>query len=288
MPFSRHKIWREKACLLSITNYPKNPRSASITFNRKEVSMKKVLVTGMSGLIGGAVHKALADTYTLTALNRREVQGVKTHQADITDLDAIQPAFEGQDTVVHLAAIASSTATWEELLQANVIGTRNVFEAARGAGVKRIVYASSGATTAGWEKESPYRELVSGQYDHVPSSWPMITHETLVRPNGIYASSKVWGEALARYYVDSSDLSILCLRIGHVNEADRPTSARDFSVWCSQRDIANMIKLCIEAPAELKFDIFFVLSQNKWSYRDLSHAQEVLGFEPQDAAETYR
>ncbi len=93
---------------------------------------------------------------------------------------------------------------------------------------------------------------------------------------------------LARHYADESDISILCLRIGRVTEADRPTIARDFSVWCSQRDVVNAIKLCIEAPADLRFGIFFVNSQNKWGYRDLSHTQRVLGFEPQDAAEAYR
>lgn len=248
----------------------------------------KVLVTGMSGLIGGAVRRTLANRYDLTALNRRPVAGVRTVQADIGDLNAIVPAFDGQEVVIHLAAIATGSASWEELLQANIVGTRNVFEAARRAGVKRIVYASSGATTAGWEKVSPYRELVNGDYDKVPEQWQMITHDMLVRPNSTYASSKVWGEALARQYADDSEMSILCLRIGRVNEADRPTNARDFSVWCSQRDVVSAIAASIEAPPALKFDIFFVNSQNKWGYRDLVHSREVVGFEPQDAAERYR
>jgi len=61
-----------------------------------------------------------------------------------------------------------------------------------------------------------------------------------------------------------------------------------FSVWCSQRDIAQMVEKCIEAPDNVKFDIFFVVSDNKWSYRDVSHAREVVGFEPQDSAEAHR
>jgi hypothetical protein len=59
-------------------------------------------------------------------------------------------------------------------------------------------------------------------------------------------------------------------------------------MWCSQRDAGHMVELCIAAPDELKFDVFFVVSNNKWRYRDLDHAREVLGFESHDNAEDYR
>lgn len=246
----------------------------------------KILVTGMSGLIGEVVRKQLEEKHELSALNRSDVPGVSTHRASIDDLEAIQPAFEGQDQVVHLAAHAGET-EWETLLHANVIGTYNVFEAARRAGVKRIVFASSGSTVAGWEQEEPYRSLVTGSYEDAPPSWPMIDHNE-IRPNGIYASSKVWGEALARHYAEAYGISILCLRIGLVNREDRPTSPRQYSVWCSQRDIGRMVELCIEAPEELRYDVFYVLSNNRWSYRDLAHASAVLGFKPEDEAEAHR
>ena len=246
-----------------------------------------VLITGMSGLIGGVVKEQLADKYELSALNRSGVAGVKCYQADISDLDAIRPAFTGQDVVVHLAAKAGEYA-WEELQAVNVAGTYNVFEAACEAGVKRVIYASSGATIAGWEKEEPYLSIARGRYDDAPTSWPMLTHQTPIRPSGIYGASKVWGEALARHYADTTDLSIICLRIGHVTEEDRPLSARDYAVWCSQRDIARMVELAVAAPINLPFATLFVLSDNRWGYRDLSHAHKVLGFEPQDRAEDHR
>jgi nucleoside-diphosphate-sugar epimerase len=249
---------------------------------------KKILVTGMSGLIGSAVRRWLAEKYTLSALNRSDVPGVPCHRADIADLEAILPAFDGKDVVVHLAAIARGNAAWEDVLRHNVIGTYNVFDAARRAGVKRIVYASSGATISGWEKEMPYRALVSGRYDEAPETWPMLTHESPARPSGIYGCSKVWGEALARHFTDTSDLSILCIRIGAVNREDRPQGTRGFSVWCSQGDIAQMVERCIEAPGSLRFDVFYALSKNRWGYRDLEHAREVVGFVPEDAAESYR
>ena len=241
----------------------------------------------MSGLIGGAVRKHLAGRYELRALNRRAVEGVPCHQADIVELEAIQPAFASMDAVVHLAANASMSAPFEDTLRANVVGTYNVFEAARRAGVKRVVFASSGATVSGYEREMPYRALVTGCGDEV-GQWPMISHESPLRPSGLYGASKAWGEALARYYVDAHGLSAVCLRIGHVTAEDRPLSPRDYSVWCSQRDIVQMIDRCLQAPPTLRFDVFFVVSDNKWSYRDLTHARRVLGFEPLDAAETYR
>ena len=246
-----------------------------------------VLVTGMSGLIGGAVRKHLAGRYELRALNRRPIEGVPCHQADVADLDGIQPAFKGVHAVVHLAASVGTHAPFDEILRANVVGTYNVFEAARRAGVRRVVYASSGATVSGYEREMPYRALADGHYDG-PPAWTMLTHETPVRPAGVYGVSKVWGEALARHYADDHGLSVICVRIGRVTAEDRPRAPRDFSVWCSQRDIARMLDLCLAAPDSVRFDVFFAVSNNRWSYRDLDHARRVLGFEPLDAAETYR
>ena len=128
-----------------------------------------VLVTGMSGLIGGAVRKHLAGRYELRALNRRPIEGVPCHQADVADLDGIQPAFKGVHAVVHLAASVGTHAPFDEILRANVVGTYNVFEAARRAGVRRVVYASSGATVSGYEREMPYRALADGRYDEAPT-----------------------------------------------------------------------------------------------------------------------
>lgn len=250
--------------------------------------VQNVLVTGMSGLIGGVVRERLAGEYELSALNRSDVPGVKTLRADLADLDAIRPAFEGQDVVVHLAAKSGEQFAWEEFRDTNVVGTYNVLEAARLAGVGRVVYASSGATVAGWEREEPYKAIVEGRYRDAPDMWTLIDHTMATRPNGIYASTKVWGESIGRRFADTSPMSVICLRIGYVNAENRPLRPRHYSVWCSQRDIAEMVALAVGAPPELGYDIFFVLSQNKWSYRDIEHARDVLGFEPQDRAEDQR
>lgn len=247
-----------------------------------------ILITGMSGLIGGVARTQLEGKHELRALNRSVVEGVPCHRADIAELQSILPAFDGIDTAIHLAAIAKADATWDELYAANIVGTYNVFEAARRAGVRRVIFASSGATVTGYEHDEPYKGLAEGRYNDAPPTWSMLTHETPVRPAALYGVSKCFGESLGRSYSDGHGLSVISLRIGAVNRDDRPTTARHFSVWCSQRDIAQMIERCVDAPDSLRYDCFFVTSRNRWSYRDLEHAREVVGFVPMDEAEAHR
>jgi uronate dehydrogenase len=252
--------------------------------------MRRVLVTGMSGLIGTAVRRRLEGRWALRALNRRPVEGVETHQADIADLDAILPAFRGVDAVVHLAANVAGpegAPGWEAVLRDNVIGTYHVFEAARRAGVRRVVYASSGATVSRIEREPPYEALAAGRYEEV-ADWPRLTGDSPMRPSGLYGCSKIWGEALARHFADTTTVSMICLRIGHVSAEDRPIAPREFSVWCSRRDVAQAVERSLEAADSLRFGVFFITSDNKWGYRDIGPARARLGYAPEDRAEDYR
>ena len=242
----------------------------------------------MSGLIGGLLRRRLEEMggYELTALNRRPVEGIDTLQADISDLDAIRPAFEGKDLVVHLAALLLD-ASWERLRDVNVIGTYNVYEAARQAGVKRVVFASSGAAISAWEKVPPYDAIAAGRYDEVPESWPMVTHES-VRPLALYGATKVWGEALGRHFAETYGLSIICVRIGAVHQDNRPREVRDYAVFLSHRDVVEALVKTMEAPEDVRYDVIFAVSRNRWGYRDLEHAREVVGYEPRDSAEDFR
>ena len=248
----------------------------------------RILVTGLSGLIGRAMQPHLGDYASVRSLNRSHVDGVQSFQADISDYEAIRPAFDDVDVVVHLAAKAGERFSWEELHKTNIIGTFNVLKAAVDAGCKRVVYASSGATVSGYELIQPYKTLVSGDYTHVPSSWDLIDHNSPTRPTGVYGSTKVWGEAISRHFSDKSTTSIFCVRIGYVNRDDKPSRPRDFSIWCSQRDIVSALTRSIGGSPNLHFATFFVTSRNKWGYRDLSHAQTVTGFVPADEAESHR
>src|SRR6202162_2115122 len=175
------------------------------------MARRSVLVTGMSGLIGRALRKELEGRFDLRALNRGAVEGVPCHRADIGALEAIAPAFEGVDTVVHLAADATSAnPPWDSILKNNVTGTYNVYEAARRAKVKRVVFASSGATVSGIEKDKPYSDLGAGRYEG-RTSCPMLTHLSPVRPAVLYGVSKVWGETLGRQFAVTHGLSVICI-----------------------------------------------------------------------------
>ena len=156
----------------------------------------KVLITGGSGLIGGLTIKHLGDKYEFTNLSRRPVEGVPSTQASITDYDAIRPAFDGVDMVLHLAAYVDDIEDWEGTMSITVGGTLNVFRAAQDAGIRRVVNMSTGSTMCGWEwyEGSPYGMLAAGRYDEVEPGWPMLDHTT---PRGPTLRTK-WAKSSPR------------------------------------------------------------------------------------------
>lgn len=262
--------------------------------------MTRILITGVSGLIGGMLARHLKEQggYQITALNRSPVKDFDSVQADISDLESIKPAFKNQDVVVHMSAFAQNSfmpgskfsgtleEEWAGHLSANIIGVYNVYEAARQSGVKRVIFGSSGAAIGGFEKIEPYKAIAEGRYETVAPDYTKITHEQF-RPFGIYGATKVWGEAIGRHFSDEYGISVLCLRIGSVRSDDWPDNPRRSSYYFSHRDILQMLVKCIHAPQDLKFDIFMAASDNKWTYYDLEHTKKVLGYVPQDKSEDF-
>jgi nucleoside-diphosphate-sugar epimerase len=236
----------------------------------------------MSGLIGGLVGRALAKRYQIRALNRGAVEGVQCVRADISDLASMRPAFEGIHTVVHLAAYAHDDSEVTPQFQTNVLGPYNVYEASREAGVKRIVLGSSGLTGYYYETEEPIKAMVEARWAGVPAERPLITHLSPVRPRGLYGAAKIWAENLGRYYSDEYGISVLCIRIGRVVPEDKPRDARHAAVYCSHRDIIQMVERCVEAPESVRYDIFYAVSDNRGRFRDIAHAKQVIGYEPLD------
>lgn len=248
---------------------------------------KKILVTGASGLIGGLVVKHLVHKYDLSALNRRNVEGIPCVQADIADFDSILPAFKGIHTVVHLAGFTDDVTDWEGNERVNIRGTYNVYEAARLNGVKRLIFASSGGTMLGYELESPYTEIVAAEYDKIPESWTMITHEWPVRPINFGYVSKVFGEVLGRMYSDQYGISVLNIRVGAVLPDDKPLLRRHYPGYLSHADCVQMIEKCIDAPEMIQYEIFDAISNNRYRWRDIDPARQTLGYEPTGSAENY-
>jgi nucleoside-diphosphate-sugar epimerase len=248
------------------------------------MTSSKILVTGMSGLIGGLAGRKFAESNEVTALGRSEVEGFSTTVVDIGDgIDDILPALEGIDKVIHMAGSRGNVSA-ETHIKANVTGVFNLFEACRIAGVKRIVAASTGAVIAGYEQDDPFKSLVHDPEFELPTPRPMITVADPVRPRNMYSVSKMFTENLGRMYSEQHDMSIICIRIGKVEIDDVPLNARNASVWCSHRDILQMIDKAVHAPKDLKYAVVFACSDNPTRYRDIDHANEVLGFVPQDSA----
>lgn len=255
---------------------------------------QKVLVTGANGVIGRAVREFLGDRYELSALTRRPVD-FPSHVADTTDLEGIQPAFEGVDAVVHLASSASVSTPWDDILNNNIVGTYNVYEAARRAGVKRVVFASSNHTIGMYELDgapSIYEIDDPRVYDHTAE----------LRPDSYYGVAKVFAEALGRYYHDNYGMAFVNLRIGTVREDDRPDAPEVYgsvpeplerltmeerrkrlrSTWLSRRDCCELIAAGLDTDAT--WAVVYGISDNPRQFWDLSHARELIGYDPKDSA----
>ena len=260
---------------------------------------KKVLVTGATGQIGYMAYKRLEeqpekyDAYALDCKQEPsvrvpgswtlEIPDEKFTLCDIADFDQVRQAVEGMDVVAHLAADPSGE-SWESLLNSNIIGTYNIFEACKVASIGRIVAASSIMVSQGHREREPYKAMMERRHADIPDDVEMITPDIPAEPRGLYAATKVWTESLARTYAHRHQLSCICIRIGQV-ERDRPRPPQGADIYVSQRDIVQIFERCINADDDLKFEIFYGMSDNDLRWVDISNAQQKVGFVPQDRAE---
>ena len=250
------------------------------------MAKKKVLVTGGAGRIGGIVRRFLGSKYELSALDRVAVEGVPSLVADLADLDAIRPAFEGQDAVVHLGAEPSGGAPWESVLPSNIVGTYNVMEACREAGVKRVVFASTNHVVGYYpEKDDPYRAVFEGRLDDASRPFPLLTAEQ-IRPDCLYGVSKAFGEALGSLYWDKYGISFIALRIGAVNTDTGwyRQSYPSLAMWLSHKDAAQLVERSIDAPPSVGFLVVYGISNNSLRIHEIETGERELGYRPQDDA----
>ena len=250
-----------------------------------------LLVTGLNGVVGQALFPALDERYVVSALSRSGVDGLpseRVFKADIADIDSLFPAMDGVDVVLNLAAGGGQSsaegmdAGWDVMLRDNIIGAYNVLEAAKRSGVKRVILASSGAVANGYELEEPYKSLVSEADVPIPESWAMVNEYSDPKPVSLYGVTKLFGEDLGRYYAATTDMSVINLRISYCLREDAAGPGRGQANWTSHRDLQQLTTLCIEAPPEIKFDIFWATSDNRKLFRDNSRAKKILGYRPQD------
>lgn len=251
----------------------------------------KLLVTGLNGVVGQTLFPALNDRYEVSALSRSGVKGLppeRVFKADIGNIDSLYPAMKDIDVVLNLAAgggqssAEGMSAGWDIMLRDNIVGAYNVLEAAKQSGVKRVILASSGAVANGYELDEPYKSLVSEEDVPIPDSWDMVGEFSEPKPVSLYGVTKLFGEDLGRYYAATSDMSVINLRISYCLQEDIAGPGRGQANWSSHRDLQQLTTLCIDAPPEIKFDIFWATSDNRKLFRDNAHAKKVLGYRPQD------
>ena len=229
--------------------------------------MKTVLITGATGDVGTHLSRELAGKYKLRLSDRRPLQPPKGQafvKADISKMSDALRITKGVDAIVHLGGY-SVEGPWEAILQANIIGCYNVFEAARRNGVKRIVFPTSNHAVGFYRRDQT------------------IDHRVYIKPDSRYGVSKVFGEALGSLYADKYGMEMFMVRIGNVHPF--PLDKRRLSIWFSPRDLAQLISIGID-HADIKFEIVYGVSGNTRSWYDNSNAAR-LGYKPQDNAETY-
>ena len=229
-----------------------------------------ILITGAAGLIGTMLRPRLArpgrtlrllDVVGLTAGPAEEVIS-----ASVTDMAAMTAACRGASAVIHLASI-SGEAPWEEILRVNIQGTYVAFEAARRAGVPRVIFASSNHAVGFTPRE---------RFPVPDYAFPA--------PDTYYGVAKVTGEGLAALYHYRYGLDAICIRI--LTCLPQPRSARSLSTWLSPDDAGRLFEACLSVPDPGFRVVFGVSANTRGGWVSLAEA-EALGYAARDDAESH-
>lgn len=233
-----------------------------------------LLMTGAAGGLGTAMRSPLKHNCDVLRLSDRAATrdalgsaqaGEEIVLADLAQAHEVEAAVQGCQAVVHFGGI-SVEGPFEPILQANILGLYNLYEAARKHGVRRIVFASSNHVT-GFYRQS---ETITTQ--HPP------------RPDSLYGVSKAFGEDLSRMYFDRYGIETACVRIG--SSFPEPKDRRMLASWLSYDDLHRLIVACLSTPV-LGHSIVFGVSDNAVRWYDNSAARHV-GFVPQDSSDVFK
>jgi uronate dehydrogenase len=228
--------------------------------------LKTILITGAAGDVATHLRRELAGKYRLRLSDLKPIADLGPSEefvrADIAEMEGLDAVVRGVDAIVHLGGF-SVEGPWEAILSANIIGLRNVYEAARVAGVKRVIFATSNHAVGFYRRDETIDEHV----------YP--------RPDSRYGVSKVFGEAMGSLYADKYGMEFFNIRIGNVNV--KPIDKRRLSIWISPRDLAQLVSIGIDHP-DIRFEIVYGVSGNARSWYDNSNAAR-LGYQPRDDSE---
>ncbi len=230
----------------------------------------RVLITGAAGAIGTALRNGLRGNWRhLRLTDIKSLQDLANNEeaivADIADCSAIEGMMHSVKAVVHLAGVIGSY-TLEDLFRVNARGLFDVCEAARLAGVERIVFASS---------------------NHAFGCYPItqsVSPELPARPDSLYGVFKVWGETLLRNYYDRHGIRSVSLRIGTFRSL--PIDQRSLATWLSPVDIAHLVDVSLRHPDPGCMVVNGYSNNTRLKTHDPNWA--TLGYQPRDNAEDYR
>lgn len=229
---------------------------------------KTILITGYNGRVGKPFIEYLDNLETPYTLRLADLdiyddeRGIIT---DIADLEQCKTACQGVDMIIHLAANSSMEATFDEVLNPNIVGTYNIFEAAIQCDVRRVIFASSLHAVHGYPRDI-----------QVKTDMP-------ARPSNIYGVSKVFGEAMANYYAYQRNLEAIAVRIGAFKHQDEweELSSRDLGLWADPDDLFSLFVQCLEVDLPEPFMIAHGISDNHFKRLDLSDTKQKLNYTPQ-------
>lgn len=232
--------------------------------------INRLLVTGAAGGMGQLIRPQLASLANQVRLSDiADLGEAASHEelvlCDLADAQAVSALVEGCDAIMHLGGI-SLEKSWHSILQANIIGTYNLYEAARQHGKPRILFASSNHTTGYYERTT----RISGEAPH--------------RPDSIYGVSKCFGEDLASLYYYKFGIETLSVRIGWCHP--KPTDTRKLAIWLSGDDFISLAQRTFSAP-RLAYSVVYGVSNNSEQWWDNSNAS-FLGWVPKDNTEPWR
>ncbi len=244
----------------------------SLPRERESAGPLRVLVTGAGGSIGRYFVESVSMDVEMRLMvhNPDGIEELEEYGevvcGDLLDRKVVRSACEGMQAVLHLAADPSPDADWESLLPSNIESTYNLLAAAVEAGCGKVLYASSIHAISGY-----------------PAGVQVKTSDP-VNPGDLYGATKCFGEALGRYFSTQKGLAFYALRIGAFQPVEAPLQGKSIAHahgFVSRRDLQQLIELCLK-DNKLEFAILQALSANTFNRMDISSAEELLGYSPQD------
>ncbi|PWF55265.1 NAD-dependent epimerase/dehydratase family protein [Massilia glaciei] len=240
-----------------------------MTQTPKSKPFHRLLLTGAAGGLGRMLRERVKTWTEIVRLSDvadmgAAAEGEEIVRCDLADNAAVRAMMEGVQAVLHFGGI-SVEARFEPIMQANILGLYNLYEAVHKAGVKRVVYASSNHVTGFYQTT----ELVD-------ATMPQ-------RPDSFYGVSKCFGEALSRYYYDRFGIETVCLRIG--SSFPEPRNARMMTTYLSYDDLVELIRCALFTP-RVGHTIAFGNSDNDTTWWDNSQAAH-LGYQPKDSSRAF-